>query len=64
VTLPSAVSRGGVDTIVSADEAVYHAWPLAESLRIASDKLAAPRQGGMARGVDCRERGNDSHNRQ
>jgi phosphate:Na+ symporter len=36
--LPSATARAGLDTLGWADAAVYHAWRLAESLRIASGK--------------------------
>jgi phosphate:Na+ symporter len=34
--MPSATARAGLDTLVWADAALYHAWRLAESLRIAS----------------------------
>jgi phosphate:Na+ symporter len=34
--LPSAAARAGLDTLGWADGALYHAWHLAESLRIAS----------------------------
>ena len=32
----TATARAGLDTLVWADLALYHAWRLAESLRIAS----------------------------
>jgi hypothetical protein len=35
---PTAMARTGVDTLVWADLALYRAWRLAESLRIASGK--------------------------
>jgi phosphate:Na+ symporter len=35
---PAAMARAGVDTLVWADLALYRAWRLAESLRIASGK--------------------------
>jgi phosphate:Na+ symporter len=34
--MPSAAARAGLDTLGWADGALYHAWRLAESLRIAS----------------------------
>jgi phosphate:Na+ symporter len=34
--IPAATARAGLDTLVWADGALYHAWRLAESLRIAS----------------------------
>jgi phosphate:Na+ symporter len=34
--IPSAPARAGLDTLGWADGALYHAWRLAESLRIAS----------------------------
>jgi phosphate:Na+ symporter len=34
--MPSATARAGLDTLAWADAALYHAWRLAESLRIAS----------------------------
>jgi len=36
--MPSATARAGLDTLAWADAALYHAWRLAESLRIASGK--------------------------
>jgi len=36
--MPSATARAGLDTLAWADGALYHAWRLAESLRIASGK--------------------------
>jgi phosphate:Na+ symporter len=36
--MPSARARAGLDTLGWADAALYHAWRLAESLRIASGK--------------------------
>jgi phosphate:Na+ symporter len=36
--MPTATARAGLDTLVWADLALYHAWRLAESLRIASGK--------------------------
>ncbi len=35
---PAATARAGLDALARADGAVYHAWRLAESLRIASGK--------------------------
>jgi phosphate:Na+ symporter len=35
--MPSATARAGLDTLAWAEAALYHAWRLAESLRIASD---------------------------
>jgi len=35
---PAATARGGLDTLAWANTALYHAWRLAESLRIASGK--------------------------
>jgi phosphate:Na+ symporter len=35
---PAATARAGLDTLAWANGAVYHAWRLAESLRIASGK--------------------------
>jgi len=34
--MPSATARAGLDTLAWANAALYHAWRLAESLRIAS----------------------------
>jgi phosphate:Na+ symporter len=34
--MPSATARAGLDTLAWANTALYHAWRLAESLRIAS----------------------------
>jgi phosphate:Na+ symporter len=36
--VPAATARGGLDTLAWANGATYHAWRLAESLRIASGK--------------------------
>jgi phosphate:Na+ symporter len=36
--IPAATARAGLDTLAWANGAVYHAWRLAESLRIASGK--------------------------
>jgi phosphate:Na+ symporter len=36
--MPSATARAGLDTLAWADAALYHAWRLAESLRVASGK--------------------------
>ena len=36
--VPAATARAGLDTLAWAKVAVYHAWRLAESLRIASGK--------------------------
>jgi hypothetical protein len=35
---PAATARAGLDMLAWANGAVYHAWRLAESLRIASSK--------------------------
>ena len=35
---PAATARGDLETLAWADGTVYHAWHLAESLRIASGK--------------------------
>ena len=35
---PTTTARAGLETLVWADLALYHAWRLAESLRIASGK--------------------------
>jgi hypothetical protein len=36
--MPTETARAGLDTLVWADLALYHAWRLAESLQIASGK--------------------------
>ena len=36
--MPTATARADLETLVWADLALYHAWRLAESLRIASGK--------------------------
>ena len=36
--VPAATARAGLDTLTWANGAAYHAWRLAESLRIASGK--------------------------
>src|SRR5262245_36919108 len=36
--MPAATARAGLDTLAWANSAVYHAWRLAESIRIASGK--------------------------
>ena len=36
--MPAATARAGLESLVWADLALYHAWRLAESLRIASGK--------------------------
>jgi phosphate:Na+ symporter len=40
--IPAAAARAGLDTLAWADGALYHAWRLAESLRLASSTGAQP----------------------
>src|SRR5262249_44826018 len=60
---PSATARASLDALGWADAALYHAWRLAESLRIASGKWPAHATRAWSEGATD-ERGNDLHNRQ